>query len=399
MISMTITDPSPLDAKILRAIADAVSPPGVSVHVTNPIVSGNLTAAQVDDIKKAVGTPMRGTIISGTLAPPSEVKTLVYYTNGTVGVFTNPAALEKALADNVGKVMRTVAVDSTGRESAPTLYAHTLADTALSVPRGQHGLTAASVTPIAPEDNPAAGATVLTTEKLNIGELVDAAAVFGAMAAGADPAAVFSGGAPAIPGGAPALPNVLAPTPTPPPLPLPNSQTSTLPSDAATSASPPPPPPPAPAPANASAGATSTSGVQTDKTGMPWDARIHASTKATIQDGTWKKRRGVDAEEVATVEAQLRAAMAVPGPTPARLSPAAAWPFPSANPHADTGEPRAPTFTDLMQFITPRVSTGALTQVQVTAAVQTTGLESLNLVMARVDLIPAILSELQKVAP
>jgi hypothetical protein len=52
-----------------------------------------------------------------------------------------------------------------------------------------------------------------------------------------------------------------------------------------------------------------------------------------------------------------------------------------------------------MTFITERVMTNRLTQEQVQAAVQTVGLESINLVMAREDLIPAIMAELRKVAP
>lgn len=43
-----------------------------------------------------------------------------------------------------------------------------------------------------------------------------------------------------------------------------------------------------------------------DSSGLPWDERIHASSRATISDGTWKKKRGVSPEEVAAVEVELR---------------------------------------------------------------------------------------------
>lgn len=43
-----------------------------------------------------------------------------------------------------------------------------------------------------------------------------------------------------------------------------------------------------------------------DSAGLPWDARIHAASKATVADGTWRKKRGVSDEEVAAVEAELR---------------------------------------------------------------------------------------------
>lgn len=49
-----------------------------------------------------------------------------------------------------------------------------------------------------------------------------------------------------------------------------------------------------------------------DVNGLPWDERIHSSSKAKIQNGSWKKRKGVDDETRATVEAELRALMAIP---------------------------------------------------------------------------------------
>lgn len=59
-------------------------------------------------------------------------------------------------------------------------------------------------------------------------------------------------------------------------------------------------------------GEPKSSAVPLDAQGLPWDSRIHASTKTFIADGTWKLRRGVDPTEVATVKAQLKELMAVP---------------------------------------------------------------------------------------
>lgn len=42
-----------------------------------------------------------------------------------------------------------------------------------------------------------------------------------------------------------------------------------------------------------------------DSAGYPWDERIHAGSRATVADGTWRKKRGVSPEEVAAVEATL----------------------------------------------------------------------------------------------
>jgi hypothetical protein len=52
-----------------------------------------------------------------------------------------------------------------------------------------------------------------------------------------------------------------------------------------------------------------------DKSGMPWDKRIHSSAKSVNKDGSWKKRKGAEAAEIAAVEAELRAASVPQQPT------------------------------------------------------------------------------------
>ena len=60
-----------------------------------------------------------------------------------------------------------------------------------------------------------------------------------------------------------------------------------------------------------------------DSAGLPWDERIHARTKAIVNDGTWRKRRGVDDNLVRQVEAELRArAVTMPRPEPMFTDPA-----------------------------------------------------------------------------
>lgn len=63
-------------------------------------------------------------------------------------------------------------------------------------------------------------------------------------------------------------------------------------------------------PANADAdnnGPADPTAPAADAHGMPWDERIHASTKGRNNDGSWKKKRGADAATIANVEAELRA--------------------------------------------------------------------------------------------
>lgn len=46
----------------------------------------------------------------------------------------------------------------------------------------------------------------------------------------------------------------------------------------------------------ADASPTAQPGADVDSDGMPWDEKIHASTKTTNADGTWKARQGAAAE-------------------------------------------------------------------------------------------------------
>lgn len=43
-----------------------------------------------------------------------------------------------------------------------------------------------------------------------------------------------------------------------------------------------------------------------DSEGLPWDSRIHASSKAKVANGTWRTKRGADENEVYKIKAELR---------------------------------------------------------------------------------------------
>lgn len=57
-----------------------------------------------------------------------------------------------------------------------------------------------------------------------------------------------------------------------------------------------------------------------DKSGLPWDERIHASTKGFTGDGLWRRKRGVSDSEYDGVIAQLRQLMNLPAPAPAAIA-------------------------------------------------------------------------------
>lgn len=55
--------------------------------------------------------------------------------------------------------------------------------------------------------------------------------------------------------------------------------------------------------------------TEVDTRGLPWDTRIHAATRVTKQDGTWRNKRGVDDALVKQVEQELIAAIKVGAPS------------------------------------------------------------------------------------
>lgn len=120
---------------------------------------------------------------------------------------------------------------------------------------------------------------------------------------------------------------------------------------------------------------------------IPWDARIHAGSKAKLakKPHGWKMKRGVSDELVDQVEAELIAAMKASPANPVESTPAPAAP---AQPAAPTGA--VTTFPALMSAIT----SNKIDPAAVTAAVNKAGLQSLPLLAARPDLIPTVAAEL-----
>lgn len=160
--------------------------------------------------------------------------------------------------------------------------------------------------------------------------------------------------------------------------------------------------------------------AETDKNGLPWDARIHSgppSKKPKNQDGTWRRKRGVGDDEVAAVEAELRqvmgaqpvaAAPLAPAPPPAAppaappVAAAPAAPAPVASPPsvpaapvstaspADGATP-APSFTDLMRRITSLQTAGHLDNAKTGELCQSLNLTSVRDFVHRADMIPQML--------
>lgn len=139
-----------------------------------------------------------------------------------------------------------------------------------------------------------------------------------------------------------------------------------------------------------------------DKTGIPWDERIHASTRVKTADGNWRKKRGIDESVVAHVEGELKALMAIPAaPSLQALEmakegtvlpavPAPPVPEPVAIvPPAPVVDPKV-AFVALITLASDAITANKLTQEQLTAAVVASGVPSLPLLSSRLDLVPQV---------
>lgn len=78
--------------------------------------------------------------------------------------------------------------------------------------------------------------------------------------------------------------------------------------------------------------ATAKDFTEVDASGLPWDERIHASTKARKDDGSWRMKRGVDAKLVEVVTQELHARMINSTPAPVVGVPSNVITFPGQMP-------------------------------------------------------------------
>ncbi len=110
---------------------------------------------------------------------------------------------------------------------------------------------------------------------------------------------------------------------------------------------------------------------EVDKNGFPWNEVIHSSSKALNADGTWRKKKGVDAGTVARVEAQMRGG-AAPAPAPTAVPTPVAVNIPTiAIPGANVPKSKYQQFTDFLAANTAPV--GKLNPDFITAVFETNG--------------------------
>jgi hypothetical protein len=161
--------------------------------------------------------------------------------------------------------------------------------------------------------------------------------------------------------------------------------------------------PPVSAPAASAPAASPAPGVDVDATGLPWDARIHSTPAKKNADNTWRAKRGLnDGALVASVQAELRQVMAIPGGAPAAPAPAPATapivpaapvapPPPAPQPPAANGHlPDPTTGAELLPRVTAAQLAGALPPTALLEACTQMGLPSIPMLFTRPDLVPAI---------
>lgn len=154
-------------------------------------------------------------------------------------------------------------------------------------------------------------------------------------------------------------------------------ETSTA-SDSAAAAKPEPNEPTSPA-----------TGVELDKAGLPWDERIHASSKALKADGYWKNKRGVDPELLKQVEAELRTVMAVPAPEPEQSAtpPTVEPPAPEQGGYVAPPQDEASSAPGDFMTLVGLIGQKGIGQAQIQSALDAIGVPQFGNLNARPDLI------------
>ena len=155
---------------------------------------------------------------------------------------------------------------------------------------------------------------------------------------------------------------------------------------------------PSAAPATPAAPPTASPAATVDSKGMPWDGRIHASSKAQVADGSWRMKRGVDYALVKQVESELRAAQAAPA---APMVPAfGPHPFgdgaqaPVAAPVVPPPPPPASAYAALMARLSHHMGVGDIKLDQVTNACVAVGVPNVAALATREDLVPFVAQSL-----
>ena len=136
--------------------------------------------------------------------------------------------------------------------------------------------------------------------------------------------------------------------------------------------------------------------AELDNRDLPWDERIHSAGKTLNANGTWRQKRGVDADLVAAVEQEwidTKPDTPPAPPPPANDTPPA--PPPPAPLSEQVTDDNNATFADLMLLVSKLKADGNLSQDQFVSLYVPHGLASFAALSTRPDLIPTVMKEVR----
>lgn len=128
-------------------------------------------------------------------------------------------------------------------------------------------------------------------------------------------------------------------------------------------------------PQAAQAAMTSANSVELDKSGCPWDGRIHASPPSINKgDGMWRAKKGVDKAEAEALSTDLRR-IAQAGGNHTAAAPAGMpqQTLAQFNPPVHQAAPVETAFTKMMAELAPHVASGAIPQTVIDEAAKRVG--------------------------
>ena len=143
---------------------------------------------------------------------------------------------------------------------------------------------------------------------------------------------------------------------------------------------------------------TTPGGAELDKDGLPWDERIHASTKTKNKDGTWRQKRELPDGRREQVEAELRHLMSLnAGAAPATVDMAALHASPQSAPAQVPAAPGLPQVTPgtVMEALTPAMMSGKISTQQVNEVAQKHGMGNISQLVFAPNLAAAVWADLQ----
>lgn len=163
-----------------------------------------------------------------------------------------------------------------------------------------------------------------------------------------------------------------------------------------------------------------------DKRGIPWDARIHSSSRKINKTGEWKRQKGLQDAQFDPIEKELLAAVAAGNfqtTVKAELPPTPAPPAPTPPPPPSNGAGEipafldkrtappppvgdtppvpagAPTFADLMVKISPLIQHGKITHPRILELASSLGINGLPEFAKKPDMIPPMVMLLDAETP